>query len=230
MTLKRIRSAVHTFGALDGFLYLAHRALTKFSGERAGIRRYYLVAQPVPATTTATKGGARANPVRLLGANDQLRNAFPRPQHVIAKRFRDGNLCFGTEIAGRFAGFLWIARKSYDEDEVRCLYELAEPDSSAWDYDIYVEPEFRLGRTFTRLWNAAHAHLAAEGVRWTFSRISGFNPVSLQAHMKLGIQRLFSVTFVQAGIVQFTFSGVRPYFHLSLSPKSRPILRLSPPK
>lgn len=227
MTLEKIRSTFHAFGALDGLLYLAHRALTRITGERAAIRKYYLVAQPVPARATAS---TRSNPVRILSADDLLREAFPRPQHVIAKRFRDGNLCFGTEIAGRFAGFLWIAHKSYDEDEVRCLYELADPESSVWDYDVYVEPQFRLGRTFARLWDAAHAHLAAEGVRWTFSRISGFNPVSLQVHMKLGIQRLFSVTFVQAGIVQFTFSGARPYFHLSLSPQSRPILRLSPPK
>lgn len=227
MTMERIRSAFHAFGALDGLLYIAHRALARISGERAGIRKYYLVAQPVPVRATAS---TRANPVRILGADDLLRKAFPRPQHVIAKRFRDGNLCFGTEIAGRFAGFLWIARRSYDEDEVRCLYELTEPESSAWDYDVYVEPQFRLGRTFALLWDAANAHLAAEGVRWTFSRISGFNPVSLQVHMKLGIRRLFSVTFVQAGIVQFTFSGVPPYFHLSLSPQSRPVLRLSPPK
>lgn len=227
MPIRKILPALSEFGAFDGLLYLAHRALGKLSGGRAGIYRYYLVAQPVTLAAT-TRDGRR--PVRLIGSDDPLRAAFPRPPHVIAKRFRDGNLCFGAQVGERFAGFLWLARDTYEEDEVRCLYALAEPASSAWDYDVHVEPDFRLGRTFARLWEAANRHLSANGVRWTFSRISGFNPVSLRTHARLGIRPLFSATFLRFGGTQLTFAGAPPYLHLSLSVASRPTLRLSPPE
>lgn len=226
MALDRLRAAIGEFGPLDGTLYLAHRALERVSGGRAGIHRYYLVAQPVPESVAPAHGGN----VRIVPPDDPLRAEFPRPAHVIEKRYRDGALCFGTEVSQRFAGFLWIARDAYEEDEVRCLYELADPAGSAWDYDVYVEPQFRLGRSFARLWDAANRHLAADGVRWTFSRISGFNPVSLQVHAKLGIRPLFGATFFHAGPVQLMLAGAPPYVHLSLSPRSRPTLRLSPPE
>lgn len=228
MPLAKLREAFRQFGAFDGSLYLVHRALERTTGGRAGIHRYYLVAQPVP-DTSALRNGANGS-VCILPPDDPLRTEFPRPAHVIAKRYHDGNLCFGARVSQRFAGFLWIARESYDEDEVRCLYHLADPASSVWDYDVYVEPQFRLGRTFARLWDAANRHLAADGVRWTFSRISGFNPVSLQVHSKLGVRRLFGVTFLRAGTVQLTLAGAPPFVHLSLSPRSRPTLKLSPPE
>jgi len=227
--IRRLASTLRQLGPIDGLLYLAHRALGKLSGDRAGIFRYYFVAQPVPDAPSTLKAAPRT-PVALIDAQDPLCASFPRPPHVIAKRFHDGNLCFAARSAERFAGFLWLASGSYEEDEVRCLYRLAQPEQSAWDYDVYVEPEYRIGRTFARLWEAANRHLVAGGVRWSFSRISGFNPGSLQVHRKLGIRRLFSATFVRVGPVQITLAGASPYIHVSLSPRTRPTLRLSPPQ
>ncbi|MDT3670690.1 MAG: GNAT family N-acetyltransferase [Aromatoleum sp.] len=226
--IGRLTSAIRQLGAIDGVLYLAHRALGMLSSDRAGIFRYYLVAQPVPDAPPPAKAAARSA-VSLIDAQDPLCASFPRPPHVIAKRFRDGNLCFASRSGERISGFLWLANDAYEEDEVRCLYRLEQPEQSAWDYDVYVEPEYRLGRTFVRLWEAANRHLATEGVRWSFSRISGFNPGSLQVHRKLGIRRLFSATFVRVGPVQITFAGASPYIHVSLSARTRPTLRLSPP-
>ena len=44
------------------------------------------------------------------------------------------------------------------------------------------------------LWGKANQHLRNEGVEWSFSRISAFNPGSLHAHSKLGIRILFSAS------------------------------------
>ena len=56
----------------------------------------------------------------------------------------------------QFAGFLWLQIPRYVEDEVRCVYEMEPAGAAAWDYDVYVEPDFRFGKAFVRLWDAAH--------------------------------------------------------------------------
>lgn len=224
-----VAETIRELGWTNGFLYLASRALERLSAGRARIVRYYLVAQPVPIRAEPVCRPSQRNPIAFVDAGDPLTRAFPRPAEVIARRFSNGNRCLMARSGERFTGFLWLARGSYEEDEVRCRYELLRPSECVWDYDVYVEPEFRLGRTFARLWDTANRHLADSGVRWSFSRISAFNPVSLQAHGRMGLQRLFSATFICLGKMQVALIGAAPYIHLSLSPGSRPALRLTPP-
>jgi hypothetical protein len=95
---------------------------------------------------------------------------------------------------------------------------------------VYVEPEFRAGRSFACLWEAANAHLAAHGIRWSLSRISAFNPGSLAAHRRLGIRKLRSASFLCLGGKQLALFGRPPFIHLSLNEGSRPLLRLQPPR
>lgn len=230
MALKKIIGNFAELGWLDGFLYLVARGLETLSGHRARLLRYYLVAQPVPPKAESKLRASANSLVTFIRHGDPLVASFPRPPVVIRKRFCDGNLCLAAHSGERFSGFLWLARGAYDEDEVRCRYELARPEQSAWDYDVYVEPDFRIGRSFARLWDAANRYLVAEGVRWSFSRISAFNPASLQSHSQLGIRRLFSATFLCLGPVQITFAGIAPFLHVSFSEHARPTLRLHPPR
>lgn len=228
MPFQRIRNTFSQLGALDGCLYFCDYVLRKISGGHAHLTRYYLVAQPVheqPACRPSPK-----SPVTLLAPGDALTPLFPRPPEVIAKRMRDGAHCFVARSGDEFAGFLWLAFGAYDEDEVRCRYELAAPQCSAWDYDVHVEPKYRIGRTFARLWDAANAHLSSQGIRWSMSRISAFNPSSLAAHGRLGIHTLYSASFLCLGPIQISVIGAAPWFHLSLSPASRPVVQLPPPK
>lgn len=230
MALQRIKRNFAELGPKDGLLYLTSRCLEALSRGRARIIRYYFVAQPVPAAGARSVRANPRHPVTPTAPGDPVVAAFPRPQTVIANRFHNGDLCLTAHADGRFAGFLWLARNAYDEDEVRCRYELAVPAQSAWDYDVYVEPDFRIGRTFMRLWDAANQHLAADGVRWSFSRISAFNPVSMQAHGRLGIRRLVTATFLCLGPLQIAVTNTRPRLHLSWSASHRPTLRLHPPQ
>jgi hypothetical protein len=230
MRLFRIVENIRQLGWTNGLLYLAARALEQLSAGHVRIIRYYLVAQPIPALAEPTCRPSSRTPITFVEATDPLTQAFPRPPHVIARRFRDGNHCLVARSGDRFTGFLWLARDGYDEDEVRCRYELVRPAECVWDYDVYVEPDFRIGRTFARLWDTANRHLADTGVRWSFSRISAFNLASLQAHCRLGLQRLFSATFICLGNVQLALIGAAPYIHLSLSSQSRPALQLRPPR
>lgn len=228
MPLRRIVTNISQLGWVDGLFFLVARMLSKLSGRRARIVRYYLVAQPVPQGASSTRPSLKST-VTFIDADDPLVQHFPRPPEVIAKRYVSGGRCLAAKAGDRFAGFIWLARGGYDEDMVRCRYELAHPDLSAWDFDVYVEPDFRVGRTFARLWDAVNQHLRDEGVEWCFSRIESSNPGSLHAHRRLGIRKLFSVTFICFGSAQLTFAGAAPYIHASLSSQSRPVLRLALP-
>ena len=216
------RSVIERFrklGALNGMLLLADRLLGALSGNQARIIRYYLAAQPVPSISPDALRPTVTSSIRQIDGEDPIVADFPRPAR-----------CYVAEVRGQFAGYLWLAFGGYDEDEVRCRYEFAEPGICSWDYDVYVEPAFRLGRTFARLWGAANRDLATEGFRWSFSRISAFNPGSLAAHRRMGMEILFSATFICLGRVQFALIGAAPFLHLSWSSTSRPVLTLQSPK
>jgi len=225
--LQRLTGALREFGLFEGCLYLASGLLDRISRGRCRLVRYHIVAQPVPRPAPPPPNASLA--VRLVAAGDPVTGQFPRERAVIARRFADGAECLVAESRGRFAGFLWIARRHYEEDEVRCRYELRDPGQCAWDFDVHVEPAFRLSRAFARLWEGANIHLAAGGVRWSLSRISAFNPGSLAAHRRLGIRRLASATFLVAGGLQLSLFSTAPFVHFGWSPHTRPILRLHPP-
>jgi hypothetical protein len=225
-----VRSTVRELGAATALLYAVDRALDRASRGRVRLFVYDLVAQPVPAAGMGAglrAGGATA--IHGVAAGDPLTAAFPRPPEVIAARYRAGARCLAATVRGTFAGFLWWARGDYEEDEVRATFVLADATRCAWDYDVYVAPEFRLGRTLARLWQAAHERLAADGVAWTLSRISAFNAASHAAHARLGLRRVGRAAFLRAGPVQLGLWTGPPFVHLSCSARSRPRIVLRAP-
>lgn len=227
--MQKLRAIVAQLGLLNGLLYFCDRVLRRTSADRARLVRYLIVAQPVPETPAARLRASSTSQVRQVEREDPLVPLFPRPPEVIATRFADGAMCFVATSRERFAGFLWLAFDGYDEDEVRCRYAFDTPEISAWDYDVYVEPEYRLGRTFMRLWQAANQFMSTRGVRWTFSRISAFNAGSIAAHRRLGGQILHSATFLCIGRLQISAIGAAPFLHVSLHPDARPVVRVRPP-
>ena len=124
-------------------------------------------------------------------------------------------------------GFLWLLLGSYQEDEVRARYVPLPTGRAAWDFDVYVAPESRLGLTFPRLWDGANGVLRENDMLWSCSRISPFNVGSLAAHARLGTLSLGSAIFLCAGRWQITFASIPPYFHLSSHPGSFPEFRLN---
>lgn len=226
----KLRRPLATLGIGNGLLYQASRALARASAGSVRLLRYRIVAQPIG---NAALGALRADSqtlVRPCTIDSPLVAAFPRPPQVIAKRYADGAECFTAVVRDAFAGFIWFQRVAYDEDEVRCRYVLADPQHSVWDFDVHVEPPYRLGRTLARLWQAVDAHLAAQGVLWSFSRISAFNAASIAAHARLGTVDCGSATFLCIGPLQISLLSMRPFVHLSLSNRQRPSMRLSPPR
>ncbi len=207
-------SALTTMGAVDGSLYLLGRVGAKLSAGRLRLVKYCVVAQPLGRPQPRPLRPDPHTHIDWVVAGDALCASFPRPPEVIERRFRSGARCLGAVVKGEFAGFIWLQTRRYEEDEVRCTYVLADPRAAVWDFDVYVAPKFRLGRTLARLWQAADERLAAEGFRWSISRISAFNPGSLATHRRLGTVEIDRLLFLRLGRHQLAFRrsawGYRP--------------------
>jgi GNAT superfamily N-acetyltransferase len=227
--LRQLLNAFARLGAANAMLWVSSRLLERASRGNWRIYRYRFVAQPVAVAPLLAGSRAGAVSIRRVPADDPLVSRFPRPAVVIAQRYAMGALCFAAERNGDFVGFIWLKEARYPEDEVRCLYVLEPPGEAAWDFDVHIEPQFRSGRTFARLWDHAFAWLREHGYRWTISRISAFNPESLAAHRRLGILTLGSATFVRMGRAQIAVLGRPPFVHMSWRDGDVPLLRLRAP-
>lgn len=226
---RKLRQTVKPLGVANGLLYLVSRVLERASLGSVRLLRYRIVAQPIGNAGLRALRADSTTIVQPTPADSPLVAAFPRPPQVLRRRYENGAECFTAVVRTVFAGFIWVQREAYDEDEVRCRYELAAPERCVWDFDVHVEPRFRLGRTLARLWQAVDAHLAEQGMQWTFSRISAFNADSMAAHARLGIVDCGSATFLCAGALQLAVLSTPPFLHLSFSSRQRPSLLLSPP-
>ena len=227
---SRIRATLRSLGVLNGWLYLLSRVLARASFGAVRLVRYLIVAQPIGNAALRALRPDAATIIETIEPSHPMVAAFPRPCAVIRQRFANGATCFIATVRNTFAGFAWFQRESYDEDEVRCRYRLVEPRCSVWDFDVYVEPNFRLGRTLARLWQVADAQLAQQGVIWSFSRISAFNAESLASHARLGIVDCAHATFLCIGPLQLALLSMRPFVHLSFSAGRQPVLSLAPPR
>lgn len=216
-------------GWFNTSLFLLDKFLTTLSKGRSRLYRYYFVAQPISNLALLPPGRGKKIEIRLIHEQEGFIQEFPRSAAVIQSRFRQGARCIAASKERRFVGFLWFQPGNYHyrEDEVRACYMPLPPDRTAWDFDVYVAPEFRLSLAFPRLWEEANRVLKENGVLWSCSRISALNSGSLGAHAHFGTVSLGSAIFFCAGRWQITFASIPPYFHLSAHPDSYPEFRFN---
>ena len=210
------------WGWFNVSLFVLNRVLVMISKGSLRLYRYYLIAQPVAKTSLLPPGRGKKIEIRVIQPHDEITRQFPRPAVAIKARFEQGAKCLVAVKEEQFIGFLWLLLGSYQEDEVRARYTPLPAKQAAWDFDVYVAPDFRLGLTFPRLWDEANRVLSENDILWSCSRISAFNIGSLGAHARLGTVSLGSSIFFCAGRWQITFASISPYFHLSLNPESFP--------
>lgn len=233
--LARLRNSIARLGWRDSAWLACARLLPALAG--ASLQRYQFVAQAV-APGSLCHGRGQAIAVTPCDRPESLAGHPPRPLHVLRQRQAQGALCLvarhraadATDSADSadadtaVAGWLWLLPGGCVEDEVRARYVLAS-QQSAWDLDVWVHPEQRGGLVFARLWEEANAHLHAQGVRWSCSRISRFNAASLAAHARIGTVSLGTATFLRCGSWQWMLASLPPYLHLSRHAASMPTLR-----
>lgn len=229
-TIKKVGQIVRQLGWMNAMLYTLDRFLSSISGGSVRLYKYYLVAQPVMETPLLPPGRGNKIEVRRICREADATPEFPRPAAAIRARFEQGATCLAAYKNGQFIGFLWLALGSYQEDEVRARFTPLPERHAAWDFDVYVAPEHRVGFTFLRLWDEANRLLAGNKVQWSCSRISAFNPGSRESHARLGTVTLGSAAFVCAARWQLMFATLPPYVHLSTNPSRFPEFRINIPR
>jgi hypothetical protein len=221
-----VRQTWRELGWLNTLFYCIHRILAAL-GSSSRLHRYYFVAQPIPEKPLLSP--RRGGSVIVKPEAPENTDGLPLSQADIEARLKRGDKCFSAYVEDRVVGYLWLCFVPFDESEVRCRFVLLPRGKTAWDFDIFIRPEFRIGFVFARLWDSANQFLIGRGVSWTMSRISAFNAVSMVSHRSLGAQRLGSAIYLILGYWQFMLATVPPYLHLSMGPDRVPAVYVTAP-
>ena len=220
--LAKFRQAARSFGRANACLLAASRLLDLLFGQRVRIFKYYFMAQPIAGMGTARPRGGTFD-LRWVHDGWPLFSQIERPSSVISARFAQGARCLAAVTnESELAGFLWFTVGPYEEDEVRARFCPEPSGASAWDFDVWVLPRYRMGRLLSYLWGVAGAQLTAEGVGQTVSRISAFNAESLASHRRMGGRVVGEAVFFCAGRWQLTKCSLAPKWHLSWREDQRP--------
>src|SRR3989344_712062 len=226
--LNRAKALVAELGWLDAVIYVLDTVLHRLT-KRQCVWKYYLFAQPVPTAMLLPPSRGRSIEIIPIPPGDPVINGIDRPKAVIGERFRQGAICLGAFKSNDLIGFLWFVIGPYEEDEVRCRFVPLPEGQAAWDFDVYLDPAYRTGLAFGRLWDEANAYLRQRGVGWTMSRISAFNLTSIRSHKKPGAIKVGSALYLRAGKYQMTLSTLPPYVHLSAKAETAPAIQAPAP-
>lgn len=222
--LSKFRETAASIGLWNAILFALSRLAATLVGNRVRIVKYYFMVQPVVAPDRARSTRSATFDFAWVGADCALFAQIERPPSVIAARFAQGARCLVAANKGQLAGFLWFVIGPYEEDEVRACFVPGPAGRAAWDFDVMIMPQYRLGRLFSYMWNGASAELAANGVEHTMSRISAFNAASIASHRRLGARIVGQAVFLCLGRLQLMRASVAPHWHVSRRLDERPVL------
>ncbi len=226
--MRKLLRNTTELGVINGVLYSLNRAVYKLTRTNI-IHRYYFYAQPVLQKNIVPARIGKKYSIREVKWGDPITHSFNRPLDVIKSRYDQGAICFCAEKSNKLAGFIWLMKGIYVEDEVRCNFSPLPRDSNAWDFDIFICPEDRLGIAFAIIWQHANAWLTQENYQWTSSRVSAFNAASIRSHSRLGAIKVSTGTYITLGSIQFAFFSKPPYCHISLGQRNSPTFEIQAP-
>jgi len=225
--LRRVASPFKDFGFGAGTLYVIDRLLRRLS-PRLGLYVYEFMVQPIGGKPLLPPGLSRNLTFAEIGRGHPDLALMPAREDIKVLRFEQGARCIGTYRKGQLLGYSWYCTDRYEEDEVRCTYELADRAASIFDFDLFVMPQHRLGVGFVGVWHGVNETLAPRGVRYTFSRLTRFNLASRRAHAHLGWKRVGVGVFLQAWRLECMVASLAPYVAVTWGPRQRVALTLRP--
>ncbi|MBK5910896.1 hypothetical protein CCR85_05235 [Rhodothalassium salexigens] len=190
---------------------------------------YRLVAQPVAARPRLPARRAAAFTSRPVAPGDPALAAMPLDDAALRFRFAQGATCLGLFKGEALAAYAWFCLDGYDEDEVRCRFEPAPADRTAWDFDVYVLPDHRGSFAFLALWDAADAFLRRHGRVVSMSRISAVNAASTASHASLGATPLGRADFCALGPAQVMWTSIGGRRQVAVTLRRRPVVKLEIP-
>lgn len=215
---QKVRELVRECGFADATLISIFRIVRVVSCGTVLIRKYYLFTQSwdfIPVLPTRRGNSIR---LRLITGND-LANGnesallrFPRPKQELRARLSEGAECIIAELGEKVAGFLWFSASSFVDQETGIQFEIRPEGASAWDFDVFVAPEFRGTPVFYRLWSRLASELSGRGVAASTSLVWASNYESIYAHMRLGARALASGVHVRIAarglMINFVLKGL----------------------
>lgn len=221
MTWPAFLNDIRRIGLLGWLAYAVDRALSSLSAGRVRLTSLWFYAQPVHLIPTVASRESDRIEVRVVAQEDIPESAYGRPPGAVPERFSQGSICIAAVNGPELAGFMWLEFESLRERLVRCDFVPTPRGKTCWDFDFFVVPKYRLGRTFGRLWSHAKAYLAERGVETTLSWIAFDNAPSQRAHERMGARRVGWAVILTAGALQLVVTSNRPYFDLRLGKARR---------
>lgn len=170
--LQKIRQNLGELGTMNALLFFLKKLLYRMTFKKVYLHKYYITRQPVITQKLVQTNKALDIKIKQINADDELLRQMDRPFGTLQTRFDREGECFVALKRGKFAGNLWLNFERYQEDEVRCTYMLRPAGKAAWDYDVFVVPEFRFSYTFAKLWDHANTVMSQRGILYVYSRIN----------------------------------------------------------
>lgn len=114
--------------------------------------------------------------------DERLQKMAPRSDEYAARR-AGGSVGLIADDGGRAAGMIWLKQTAvHFEQDVE--FPVTLPPHSIWQYDLYVDPAYRLRGVWILLEEALTAYAAARGVTDLFGLTKALNKPSVNAHLR----------------------------------------------
>lgn len=223
---RKVVGPFKEFGFAAGALYALDRVLRGIS-PHLGLFVYELMVQPITGKPMLPANLAKNLKFIEIGRGHPDIELMPARAEIKQSRFDQGAVCLGVYRIDTLIGYVWFCFRSYEEDEVRCTYVLADPTHSVFDFDLYVFPKYRMGIGFMAIWHGASAYLHERGIKYTFSRLTRFNLASRRSHAHLGWKCAARAVFLQAWRSEMMLANVFPYIAITWAPSQRTRLLLA---
>jgi hypothetical protein len=181
-----IAITLRQFGWRNATIYWTDRVLALLSFRQVRLLHYVLVCQPLSAYEATRPRSGSLDEVSELNSLGEMDGQLPVPNSEISRRLQQGSVCLVARRGREFKGYLWYHHGEFSEDEVNCTFQPIPAEQSVWDFDVHVQPKYRLSRQFATLWLSAALRLKARGVKWSYSRIHASNIASLRAQASSG--------------------------------------------
>lgn len=209
--IARVRDDLRRMGLGGWLVHASSKLVARLSFGRVRVLALRFYVQPVARARLLPPRRA-ADSIRVEPVTRQAFTAedFGRPADAIRDRFDDGAVCIAAVKGDALLGFMWLQQDVLRERLVRCRLHALPADRVAWDFDFHIEPQYRLGRLFARLWDRAFDTLRERGIDATVSWIRFENRSSEHAHLRLGARRLGWAVFVTAFEHQLMLGSMRP--------------------
>lgn len=228
--IRALAYDIRNIGFAGWFAYVIDRSLSLISRGAIRFTALWFYAQPVEQISTIKRRDEDRIRTELAGPGQVPDASFGRPLGAIPERFEQGSTCIAAFNGDQLAGFMWLQFESLRERLVRCDFVPLPQGRASWDFDVFVAPPFRMGRTFGRLWSHAKSYLQERGIETTLSWVAFDNMASRRAHERMGARRVGWALILTVGKAQLLLASTSPYIHFSVSEANRPKVLVQAPK